>query len=558
MPSAKCAFWALWCSDQLPADISGHPKFGDVMVLLGLFHWELALFRSLGKFIRGSGLEDALVNSGVLSKDRLDKWLAAKMPVREIRPMYEALYIALDHISREEYDTSSAAATVTFEKWRDDINDTSTMSSFLFAVMRAISLVFNFVDCIREVDLDRLAHMMQSSLAVFYAGDCPQYLKWGSLSVVYMLRWLKDARCRKALQKSFIRNDESNCRNSVSLDQAMEVTIRDIAIQANTGMSHDRLQKIVLAHPCLQQLTNIVEEHLGLPQMSRTKLNSFTEPSDAANVKLHNNVRNVMRELKAARNLTRNGNLFSRESPLRCLYRNVAYAAADATDVFNLLNKPGEPHLMFVTILLSENPNDFVSQTTSTMKAPLFKNHFHSNQERVDLTLPEIDVGHSVDDVRRFEVACDAMENSMLTRDNVKAIQLRKFFNVPPCFAPHKELKTSAADCYMKVYEQTELSGSPNVNVPNNCCILLLETLLQQCTGSNFTNLFKSCEAVLIELKLRFTEVIVVPCISCSVLANCVLPVVKVSYSTIRKDSKIISSSAFRPVHEAAFFPTGG
>ena len=280
--SARSAYWALWAEDQMPLDIVNHGLYPEVMVVLGFFHWELALYRVLGKFLRGSGLEDALVNSGALTNDRLDKWLAAKMPVKEMRPLYEALYVTLDIMARKDHLESKefAQTRMTFEEWRETICSTSTMSAYLLNLMRVISIAFNFVDAIREVDVDRLFQMMHMSLPAFYAGDCSNYLKWGSVAFVYLMQWRQNPRCLEAFKKSFCRFDESEIRNSVSLDQATEMTIKEIAITANSGMTQQRLQKLLVADPCLRQITNIVEEELGLPQVSRTTRTTNADPSD--------------------------------------------------------------------------------------------------------------------------------------------------------------------------------------------------------------------------------------------------------------------------------------
>ena len=282
LPSAKSAYYALWSKDQLPTDIAEDEAFSEVMVILGLFHWELTLYKALGKIIQGSGLDRALINCKAISNDRMTKLLGVKMPVSEMRPLYEAMFIALHYLAHTAYLSSDCKDVVQFSVWRDQQAKDSTMASFLFVVMRIISIAFNLTDAIREVNVDGLIRMMQASLPVFYAADHPNYLKWGSVALCYLLKWRTDERYLTAFRKSFCRFDIHRQRNFVSLDQATEMSLKEIAIHSQSGMPKQRLQKIVLAHPCLKQLTKVVEDEMGLPPAQRSSRVTTANPSDAS------------------------------------------------------------------------------------------------------------------------------------------------------------------------------------------------------------------------------------------------------------------------------------
>jgi len=60
----------VWCDEgvfSVAADIMLHEvdQFKDLLLCLGPFHWARVLHRCQGKLMRGTGLDDALVECGV-------------------------------------------------------------------------------------------------------------------------------------------------------------------------------------------------------------------------------------------------------------------------------------------------------------------------------------------------------------------------------------------------------------------------------------------------------------------------------------------------------------
>ena len=255
------------------------------MVLLGQFHTELALLRSLMYFIEGSGIEEVLVKSDVLSKDGAARFLDVRLPVSEMRPVLEALLLGLFKLAIEEFKSSNTEND--FWQWRRDVTSESTMAAFYFAVMHVIALTFNYVDAIREQNVDRLIRMTHLCLPVFYASNCHNYLKWTSVQLCYFLMWRGNEKCMMALRKSFCRMHPTNPRNAVSLDQATEMTLKDIAVGSEVGISKERLKKLVIAKPCVRLLLRVLEEKLELSKRHYASLESASPSDYSGKKKLH-------------------------------------------------------------------------------------------------------------------------------------------------------------------------------------------------------------------------------------------------------------------------------
>ena len=84
LPVVRQLLTAIFCAEQLPVDIRDDPNFKDIMIILGLFHWELALNRAFAKMANATGLIDILAIAGVLDSQNVDAFIQSKMPVKEV------------------------------------------------------------------------------------------------------------------------------------------------------------------------------------------------------------------------------------------------------------------------------------------------------------------------------------------------------------------------------------------------------------------------------------------------------------------------------------------
>ncbi|KAH3853858.1 hypothetical protein DPMN_096393 [Dreissena polymorpha] len=82
----------MWCDEgvfALAADIYLHKtnKFSDLFLCMGPFHWTRVLLRCQGKLLRGSGLDDALIECGVFGPGMIETVLNGSHYVRALTGM---------------------------------------------------------------------------------------------------------------------------------------------------------------------------------------------------------------------------------------------------------------------------------------------------------------------------------------------------------------------------------------------------------------------------------------------------------------------------------------
>ncbi|KAL8610798.1 hypothetical protein ACOMHN_016781 [Nucella lapillus] len=91
---AKKAFMIVWQNQ----------RFQSVVVRLGMFHFLCSYMAALGKLVRGSGLGDVIVQSGICASGSIEAVLAGKHYNRALRDMCPLLF-AMDHHNYARYAT---------------------------------------------------------------------------------------------------------------------------------------------------------------------------------------------------------------------------------------------------------------------------------------------------------------------------------------------------------------------------------------------------------------------------------------------------------------------
>ncbi|KAL8579435.1 hypothetical protein ACOMHN_026800 [Nucella lapillus] len=107
---AKKAFMIVWQNQ----------RFQSVLVRLGMFHFLCSYMAALGKLVRGSGLGDVIVQSGICASGSIEAVLAGKHYNRALR-VHKVVLESLQRLLLEQFLNESTEATELFQQLSDDL-----------------------------------------------------------------------------------------------------------------------------------------------------------------------------------------------------------------------------------------------------------------------------------------------------------------------------------------------------------------------------------------------------------------------------------------------------
>ena len=101
---AKKAYVIVWQNE----------RFQNVVVRLGMFHFLCSYMAALGKLVRGSGLGDIIVQSGICASGSIEAVLAGKHYNRALR-VHKAVLESLQRLLLESFLSESTEAADLFQ-----------------------------------------------------------------------------------------------------------------------------------------------------------------------------------------------------------------------------------------------------------------------------------------------------------------------------------------------------------------------------------------------------------------------------------------------------------
>ncbi|KAL8598714.1 hypothetical protein ACOMHN_033278 [Nucella lapillus] len=107
---AKKAFMIVWQNQ----------RFQSVVVRLGMFHFLCSYMAALGKLVRGSGLGDVIVQSGICASGSIEAVLAGKHYNRALR-VHKVVLESLQRLLLEQFLNESTEDTELFQQLSDDL-----------------------------------------------------------------------------------------------------------------------------------------------------------------------------------------------------------------------------------------------------------------------------------------------------------------------------------------------------------------------------------------------------------------------------------------------------
>ena len=242
-----------------------HHKCSDAIVLLGGFHMAMNFSQVIGQHYKESGLEDILIESGILSGAVVAQIMNGKAwngTIRTHKLMFEALWrvfwksftewgtimgIAIPDISisvnmataflsddpdklqnsLEDLSSQLEHLPLLFQKFEEQNSSNPTFIYWL-NYMKMVCVLLNFIRAEREGDWNSHLTSVKQMLPWFAIYDHRNYFKWGSVYLKDMLELPLTAINvhKEFLAGNFVVKWSENHFNQVAVDQALEFVNR--------------------------------------------------------------------------------------------------------------------------------------------------------------------------------------------------------------------------------------------------------------------------------------------------------------------------------------------
>ena len=242
--------------------------FADIHGMMGMFHWVKVLLKCAGRYLRGSGIEDSLIETEIYGKLTLNSVLEGTHYVRSFQGilivsdvitslMWEAFWLWLAKNQHEiDHDAMACAeklrvalcekskinSTVKFTELlaqSDHIQE--LFNSFLkecdsksevcqyWGVFQQMALIIkHIISSDREGNFALHIASVERSLPIFRESDCLNYLRYGSfyLETTKMLQINHPEVFRRFMCGHFVVKDCHGCFNAVAPDMKLEQSIQ--------------------------------------------------------------------------------------------------------------------------------------------------------------------------------------------------------------------------------------------------------------------------------------------------------------------------------------------
>ncbi|KAL8613983.1 hypothetical protein ACOMHN_023218 [Nucella lapillus] len=271
---------AVWCDEgvfAVAADVYLHEteQFKDLLLCLGPFHWTRILLRCQGKLLRGSGLDDALVECGVFGRGVIESALNGTHYVRALTGMLivedlirslqwqmfwqhkdQTAYPELEQV--QALQTSLAANTrcpdefetltgqveklhqdfVEFEK---ECEAKSELCQFFGVWLRMVAVIKNAVVSDREGNWDLYVATVEDSMPIFAEFNCTNYQRYGSwyLEQIKVLEFTHPELYRRFSMGLWVVKDRPGWFCAVGGDMKVEQTIQRVSKGPGEGAKTD-------------------------------------------------------------------------------------------------------------------------------------------------------------------------------------------------------------------------------------------------------------------------------------------------------------------------------
>lgn len=244
------------------------PEFDKLIILLGVFHLELALFGALGTYIDDSGIEYILTEYGILAEGSLNGFLKGKFYNRCAR-IHQLVAAVLEkaifqrYLEDDSQDTRKKlceglltdsgqhdlgnrappehvhAAMQGYEAYFQRLIEGSQgkLAQFWAIYVYIVNRVYRLLQrAVRTNDLDLFLRVLPCTIELFFALNRPNYARWGSLFLDKLGKMPHAA--RKVLEEgAFSTRRTSKSYSRSPIDLTLEQTVNRDAASSATGIT---------------------------------------------------------------------------------------------------------------------------------------------------------------------------------------------------------------------------------------------------------------------------------------------------------------------------------
>ena len=154
----------------------GEDKF---VIMLGGFHIELTLFKTLGSWLKDSGWVQALINANVASSGTADSFLKAThvLKTRKAHQVTASALYALMKSAYEDYvfNYTEDDTLASFNEWVELKKKTSPQFLYWYTVLDIELLTFTFIHSLREGDFNRYLQVLPHIIPWFFSLNHTHY-----------------------------------------------------------------------------------------------------------------------------------------------------------------------------------------------------------------------------------------------------------------------------------------------------------------------------------------------------------------------------------------------
>lgn len=245
--------------------LSNPNDFGDLYPMMGMFHMTKVALRCAGRYITGSGMDDALIECEIFGIKTLDAVLKGKHYVRALKGMHILSEVVESMIwkafwksaEKHNYDDvltgvsnlvealkakENAAASHCFQnvmdlgetlqqsylEFKKSVSERSELCQYWCVFLDIVGLIKNLVASDRDGNWHLHVQTVESLMKIFSEFDCVNYLRYGSWYIEKIKRLKLD--CPYLYQKfcdgHFVVKEKNGQFNAVAPDMKLEQTIQ--------------------------------------------------------------------------------------------------------------------------------------------------------------------------------------------------------------------------------------------------------------------------------------------------------------------------------------------
>ena len=148
------------------------------MVMLGGLHTEMALWKTLGDVLQGSGWTTALIEADVASSGMADSFLKAAHLTRT-RHAHQVTLLTLHNLQKEAFMLSDGPKdTESAMNWRNDVLKKSPTFKYWDLIVKYETLILIFIRAHREKNFSLYVEVLEELTPLFFALDHVNYSRW--------------------------------------------------------------------------------------------------------------------------------------------------------------------------------------------------------------------------------------------------------------------------------------------------------------------------------------------------------------------------------------------